>query len=119
MSALRISRPGIAGTTLIPLDDGATPHRSGHRFYLLPEATPSKALAPQQPPREGRVVVRKPYTGPRCGHVLPLLGEPCYRRPHTGRDHRSEAAVKADMQRRQARSNGTEGRRDERAEGMV
>lgn len=106
MSALRISRPGIAGTTLVPLGP-ETPRSSGHTFYLLTEATPSKALAPQQPPREGRVVVRKPYTGPRCGYVLPLLGEPCYRRPHTGRDHRSEAAVKADMQRRR----GTEGRR--------
>ena len=42
MSALRISRPGIAGTTLIPLDDGASPRidraRSAISFTPLTEA---------------------------------------------------------------------------------
>ena len=35
MSALRISRPGIAGTTLIPLDDGASPRIDRARSELV------------------------------------------------------------------------------------
>ena len=99
MSALRFSRPGIAGTTLIDL--GPQEVRSqGHRFYLLSELTATRSFAPAQPVRAGRTIKKQPYTGPRCGHLLPNVGQPCFRRPHPGRDHRSEAAVKADIQRR-------------------
>ena len=100
MSALRYSRPGIAGTTLVDLGPD-TPHPSGHRFYLLSEVSSSSALKPKQPERKG-TINRPAYSGPRCGYLMPKLGEVCYRRPHGGRDHRSEASVKADIQRRHA-----------------
>ena len=109
MSALRYSRPGIAGTTLVDLGPDA-PHTSGHRFYLLSELTASRALTPGGPERQGRTIKRAVYSGPRCGYLMPKLGEVCYRRPHGGKDHRSEASVKADIQRRHAP------RREERGE---
>ena len=109
MSALRYSRPGIAGTTLVDLGPDA-PRSSGHRFYLLSEVSTRTALQPRQPDRLGRVIKRASYTGPRCGYVMPKTGEACYRRPHGSRDHRSEASVKADIERRHAP------RREERGE---
>ena len=105
MSALRISRPGIAGTTLVDLGPDA-PHVSGHRFYLLSEVASSR----RPPQSQVYTVKRADYTGPRCGHLMPKLGERCYRRPHDGPDHRSEASVKADIARRQSP------RREERGE---
>ena len=108
MSALRISRPGIAGTTLVDLGPD-TPRAMGHRFYLLGEVATNTVLRPQ-PDRAGRTINRASYQGPRCGYLMPKLGETCYRRPHLGKDHRSEASVKADIQRRQAP------RREERGE---
>ena len=114
MSALRYSRPGHPAPTL---DNGGliylgpdTPHPSGHRFYLLSEVASRTSLVPKQPERKGRTIDRPAYSGPRCGYLMPKLGEVCYRRPHGGKDHRSEASVKADIQRRHAP------RREERGE---
>ena len=110
MSALRISRPGIAGTTLIPLDDGAVPLARSHRFDLLGDVfmTPNRALAPKQPFRPPNY--RQPYKGPRCGYLMPKSGVPCYRRPHDDRDHRSEETVRKDSERKATRKS----RREER-----
>lgn len=103
MSALRFSRPGVVGTTLVDLGPShVTSLRLG--IYLLSEAVPTRTLAPGQPERAGRNIVRRPYEGERCGYLLPALGEPCFRRPHESRDHRSEASVKADRARRESRA---------------
>ena len=113
MSALRYSRPGIAGTTLVDLGPD-TPHPSGHRFYLLSEIASRTSLTPKQPDRKGRTINRPAYSGPRCGYLMPKLGEVCYRRPHGGKDHRSETSVKADIQRRHAPRREERGKAEER-----
>ena len=100
MSALRFSRPGIAGTTLQYLGPTPDVRSAGHRFYLLSEVAPTRTLAPGNVERTKRAFKRHPYNGPRCGYILPIAGVPCYRRPHHGRDHRSEATVLADLARR-------------------
>ena len=105
MSAIRISRPGIAGTTLIDLGPD-TPHRaSGMFFYQLHEATVTRTLSPggqvsNLPHPQNRRTM--PYTGPRCGHFMPVAKATCFRRPHNDNDHRSEERVKADIERRRS-----------------
>ena len=107
MSALRISRPGIAGTTLIPLDDGASPRidraRSGISFTPLTEAirpfTGMRNLEvrakPGSKPRAMTVVSR-------CGREM-RGGETCYRRPGHGEKCKTRPAVERDNARRRTR----------------
>lgn len=118
MSALRISRPGIAGTTLIPLDDGASPRidraRSGISFTPLTEAQPFfrgmrgvEIRAKATEPRKRAMTVV-----PRCGRPVMGLGrkptgEACYRRPGHGESCRDKATVERDNARRRARDYGS------------
>lgn len=118
MSALRISRPGIAGTTLIPLDDGASPRidraRSGISFTPLTEAIrPFAGMTrleirgkPGAHRKKAMTVVR------RCGRVM-RGGEQCYRRAnHQAGECKSRVAVEWDNARRRARDYGDQGRED-------
>ena len=116
MSALRISRPGIAGTTLIPLEPARARidrARSGISFTPLTEAIrPFTGMTrleirakPDAPRRRAMTVV------PRCGKPVMGLGrkptgELCWRRPGHGESCRSRAAVERDNERRRTRDPG-------------
>ena len=129
MSALRISRPGIAGTTLIPLDDGASPRidraRSGISFTPLTEAIRpftgirGVELRPKatEPRKRSMTVI------PRCGRPVMGLGrkptgEACYRRPGHSEGCRDRAAVERDNARRRARDYGTGGKNGDASSGV-
>ena len=66
----------------------------GSRYVLtvVKQNQDRRVVLPRQPLAETRRV--------RCGVLLPLVGEPCYRLPGHRDSHRSEAAMKEDAARR-------------------
>ena len=107
MSALRLNYPGKP-IELIPLGPArgrvTGPQISGGSVWDAIPAIKGRTTFNRPEVKRvrygDRIYDREPMPSPRCGYVLPILQEPCMRRPHDSRDHRSAAAMEADRARR-------------------
>lgn len=102
MSALRVSRPGIAGTTLVDLGPsvGRITHTRGPVYGTI-AVSGSPLPKPTIPQAGNRVGLRD--IPARCGHLMPKNNETCARRAgHTKDDHRSARNLEAIRRRRWA-----------------